>query len=87
MTINVISIINIVIITNIFIEIIHLSRSYVVAIICPVRDTLEAICARLGKPDLTFEQACLDRSERDKNKKDKKGKKRQKRQKGQKSPK
>ena len=38
-----------------------LSRSYVVAIICPVRETLEAMCARLGKPDLTFEEACLDR--------------------------
>merc|ERR1712192_23175 len=37
------------------------TKSYVVAIICPVRETLEAMCARLGKPDLTFEQACVDR--------------------------
>merc|ERR1712212_777118 len=37
------------------------NKSYVVAVICPVRETLEAMCARLGKPDLTFEQACLDR--------------------------
>merc|ERR1712223_2336617 len=37
------------------------TKSYVVAIICPVRDTLEAISARIGKPDLTFEQACQDR--------------------------
>jgi len=37
------------------------TKSYVVAIICPVRETLEAMCARLGKPDLTFEEACLDR--------------------------
>jgi len=37
------------------------TKSYVVAIICPVRETLEAISARIGKPDLTFEQACQDR--------------------------
>jgi hypothetical protein len=36
------------------------SRSYVVAVICPVPATLEAIVARLGKPEMDFEDACQD---------------------------
>merc|ERR1719334_1730351 len=37
------------------------TKSYVVAIICPVREVLEALAERLGKKSLSFDSACLDR--------------------------
>merc|ERR1711915_527867 len=37
------------------------TKSYVVAVICPVREVLEAMAERLGKKDLSFEPACMDR--------------------------
>ena len=36
------------------------SRSYVVAVICPVREILDEIVAKLGKQDMNFEEACED---------------------------
>merc|ERR1711915_229402 len=37
------------------------TKSYVVAIICPVREVLEALAERIGKKSLSFDSACLDR--------------------------
>jgi len=36
------------------------SRSYVVAVICPVREILDEIVTKLGKQDMSFEEACED---------------------------
>jgi len=36
------------------------TKSYVVSIICPVRETLEGIAKRLGKTDISFEEMCDD---------------------------
>ena len=37
------------------------SKSFVVALVCPARPAINAMAARLGKENLTFEQLCQDK--------------------------